>query len=178
MQTLCPESSLPTAPNWPKMQKMTMMSQFSDMASTSIFFWRCFVSLLTFSYWSKLHVNIITGSEIIAIFFYKGLTRKPEIENIPVWVFPNIWRLGWVMDTKFGMNISNKMLLNAAKFQGYSFCHFGVIEGKPIGGGVGQNYPPPLPFTQLRVKVCNNYFRILIRHIISVHLFLKTSQTL
>ena len=38
MQTLCPESSLRTAPNWPKIRKMTMTSQFSDMTSTSNFF--------------------------------------------------------------------------------------------------------------------------------------------
>ena len=38
MQTLCPESGLRTAPNWPKIRKMTMMSQFSDMKSTSNFF--------------------------------------------------------------------------------------------------------------------------------------------
>ena len=54
-------------------------------------------------------------------FFYKGLTRNPEIGNTPLWVLPNIWRLGRVMDTKFGANVSNRMLLNAAKFQGYSF---------------------------------------------------------
>ena len=35
MQTLCPESGLRTAPNWPKIQKMAMTSQFSDMTSTS-----------------------------------------------------------------------------------------------------------------------------------------------
>ena len=38
MQTLCPESVLRTAPNWPKIRKMTMTSQFSDMTSTSNFF--------------------------------------------------------------------------------------------------------------------------------------------
>ena len=38
MQTLCPESGLRTAPNWPEFQKMTMTSQFSDMTSTSNFF--------------------------------------------------------------------------------------------------------------------------------------------
>ena len=38
MQTLCPESGLRTAPNWPKIRKMTMTSQFSDMTSSSIFF--------------------------------------------------------------------------------------------------------------------------------------------
>ena len=38
MQTLCLESGLRTAPNWPKIQKMTMTSQFSDMTSSSNFF--------------------------------------------------------------------------------------------------------------------------------------------
>ena len=94
----------------------------------------CFVSLVKFSYWSKFHVNIIIGSEIMTIFFYKGFTRNPEIGNTPVNVLLNIWRLGGVMDTKFGMNVSDRMLLNAAKFQGYSFYSFWVIKGKPTGG--------------------------------------------
>ena len=50
-------------------------------------------------------------------------------------VFPNIWRLGGVRDTKFGTNISNEMLLHAAKCQGYSFNRFRVIKGKPTGEG-------------------------------------------
>ena len=73
------------------------------------FFWRCFVSLIRFSYWSKFHVNIIIGSGVLTIFFYKGLARNLEIGNTPVWVLPNIWRLGWVRDTKFGTNVSNEM---------------------------------------------------------------------
>ena len=107
------------------------------------FFWRCFVSLVKFSYWSKFHVNIITGSGIMTIFFYKGLARNPEIGNTPVWVLPNIWRLGRVMDTKFGTNVSNRMLLNAAKFQCYSFYRFWVIKEKPTGGGGGKITPTP-----------------------------------
>ena len=146
MQTLCPESGLGTARNWPKIQKMTMTSQSSEMTSSSIFFDVFFVSLVNFSYWSKFHVNVITGSGIVTIFFYKGLTRNPEIGNTPVWVLPNIWRLGRVMDTKFGTNVSNKMLLNAAKCQGYSFYHFWVIKGKPIGraGGRGNTSHHPV----------------------------------
>ena len=101
------------------------------------FFWRCFVSLVKFSYWSKFHVNIITGSGIMTIFFYKGLTRNPEIGNTPVWVLPNIWRLGWVMDTKFDTNVSNRMLLNVAKFQVYSFYCFWVIKGKQLALRLG-----------------------------------------
>ena len=38
MQTLCPLSGLQTAPNWQKIWKMTMTSQFSDMTSSSNFF--------------------------------------------------------------------------------------------------------------------------------------------
>ena len=107
------------------------------------FFWHCFVSLVMFSYWSKFHVHNITGSGVMTISFYEGLTRNPEIGNTPVWVLPNIWRLGQVRNTKFGSNISNKMLLNASKSQGYSFYRFWDIKGKPTrwrrgeGGGGG-----------------------------------------
>ena len=97
-------------------------------------FWRCFVSLVKFSYWFTFHVSIITGSGFMTIFFCKELTRNPEIGNTPVWVLPNIWILGWVRDPKCGTNASNKMLLNAAKCQSYSFCCSWVIKGKPTGG--------------------------------------------
>ena len=110
---------------------MTVTSQFADMTSPSIFL--CFVSLLKFSYWSKFHVNIIAGSGVMTIFFYKGLSRNPEIGNTPIRVLSNIWRLGLVRNTKFDTNVSNQMLLNAAKCQGYSFYRFWVIKGKPTG---------------------------------------------
>ena len=38
MQTLCPKSDLRTAPNYPKIRKMTMTSQLLYMTSSSIFF--------------------------------------------------------------------------------------------------------------------------------------------
>ena len=110
-------------------------------------FWRCFVSFVKFNYWPMFNVNIITGSGVMTIFFYKGLTRNLEIGNTPVWVLPNIWRVGRVMDTKFGMNVSNEMLLNAAKFQGYSLYRFWVIQGKPT---LGKITPTP---TRIRVKM-------------------------
>ena len=97
-------------------------------------FWRSFVFLVKFSYWSKFHVNIKTGSGVMTIFFYKGLTRNPEITNILVQVLHNIWRQGWFRSTKFDTNVSNETLLNAAKCQGYSFYHLWVIKGKPNRG--------------------------------------------
>ena len=44
----------------------------------------CFVSFVTFSYWSKFQVNIISGSGVMTISFYKELTRNLEIRNTPV----------------------------------------------------------------------------------------------
>ena len=38
MQTLCPESGLQTAPNWPKIREIAMTLQYSDMTSSSNFF--------------------------------------------------------------------------------------------------------------------------------------------
>ena len=55
-----------------------------------------------FNYWSKFHLNIITGSGVMTILFYKGLTRHPEIGYNPVWDLPNIWEQGIVRNTKFG----------------------------------------------------------------------------
>ena len=129
-------------------------------------FWLCYVSLVKFSYWSKFHVNTITGSEIMTIFFYKRLTRSPEIWNTPVWVLVNIWRLGAVMDTKFGTNVSYRMLLNAAKFQGYNCYRFWVIQGKPIG--MGYSYPPPSSPPRLGLK----------RNSLSLYLYLSLFPSL
>ena len=97
------------------------------------FFWRCRVFLVKFSYWSKFHVNMITGSRVMTIFVYKELTRNPEIGNTPVWVLINIWRLWPVRDTKFLTNVSNEILLHAAKCQGYSCYRLWVIKRKPTG---------------------------------------------
>ena len=105
-----------------------------------IFFWCCRVSLNKFSYWPKFYVNIKTGSGVMRIFVYKGLTRNPKIGNTPLWFFPSIWRLGLVRDAKFGMNVSNKKLLNAAKCQSYSFYHFWVIKEKVHTPRLGLNH--------------------------------------
>ena len=39
-----------------------------------------------------------------------------------------------VRDTKFGRDVSNEMLLNAAKSQCYNFCCFWFTQGKLTGG--------------------------------------------
>ena len=57
-----------------------MTSQCSKMTPSS-FFWRCFASLVKFSYWFKFHINIINSSGVMAISFYKVLARNPENGN-------------------------------------------------------------------------------------------------
>ena len=106
---------------------------------------RCRVSLVKFSFWSKFHVNIMTGFGVMTIFVYKGLTRNPEIGNTPIWVLPNIRKLGHVRDNKFSTNVSNKKLQGAATCQGYSFYRFRVIKGKTTGGVKITLSPPPAP---------------------------------
>ena len=53
----------------------------------------------------------MTGPEVVTIFVYRD---SAEIGNTNVYVLHNIWRLGQVRDTKFGMNVSNENLLNSA----------------------------------------------------------------
>ena len=128
MQTLCPESGLRTAPNWPKIRKMTMTSQFSDMTSSSNFF-EVVLFLLSILVTGPSFMSI--SSLVLELWQFLFIKDWREIG-----VLPNIWRLGRVRNTKFGTNVSNKMLLNAATCKGYSFYHFLVIKGKPTGAGV------------------------------------------
>ena len=97
-------------------------------------FWGCCAFLAKFSYWSKFHVNNITGSRAMKICLCKGLSRNPEIRNTPVWVFLNIWGLGLVRDITLDTNVSNEMLLNVAKCYGCRFYYFWVIKGQPTEG--------------------------------------------
>ena len=125
-----------------------MTSQFLDMTSSPNFLTFSHFSL-KFGCWSKFHVNIITASGVIAIFSCIGLTRNPEIRNIPIWLLPNIWWLGPVRETNFGTNVSNEMLLNAWKCQGSRFYRLWVIKGKPIGGAGKITPSPPSPQPRL-----------------------------
>ena len=104
------------------------------------FFWRRFVSHVKFSYWSMFHVKTITGSGVIKISIYKELTRNPEIGNTPVWVLPNIWRLGQVRNTEFGTNVSNKKLPNAAR------------KNNMGGKAVKLPHPPPPRHTHTQIR--------------------------
>ena len=83
----------------------------------------------------------------MTIFFFKGLTGNSEIRKTSGFC-PISGDWGRVRDTKSGTNVSNKMLVNAAKCQGYSFYLFWVIKEKPTGEGT---YLPP-PATEITPK--------------------------
>ena len=138
-------------PDWSKLVKNLKNENDAKLFRHEVivkFFWRRFVSLAKCSFPSKFHVNISTGSRIMTNHFYKGLTRNIEIRNTHVWVLPNIWGPRRVMDTKIGTHVSNRMVLNAAKCQGYIFYRFWVIKGKP-NRGKGKI---PLPSSRLGLE--------------------------
>ena len=72
-------------------------------------------------------------------FYLWRIDKRSRNQKYHLLSLPSIWRLGWVRNTKFGTNVSNKMLLNDAKCQGYNFC-FWFIQGNPTGG---IKLPPP-----------------------------------
>ena len=117
-------------PNWNKNINDVTISQHDVIVN---FFDVVLFFLSKISHWSKFALNIFTGSGVMTIFFYKWLTRNPEIGNTPVWVLQSIWRLGQVRDNKFGTNVSHEMSLNVAKCQSCYFYFFWVIKGKPTG---------------------------------------------
>ena len=81
----------------PDCSKLTLISKHRNDVTTFWhdvivkFFWRSFVSLVKFSHWFKFYVNIITGSGVMTISFYKGLTRNPEIPPSGFWPISGDW---------------------------------------------------------------------------------------
>ena len=65
------------------------------------YFWSCRVSLIKFSYWSKFHVNIITGSGIFLLW--------PEMEKSEKFLSEFFAIPGdWVKDIIFDTNVSDE----------------------------------------------------------------------
>ena len=99
----------------------------------------------------------------MTICFYKRLIRTLEIWYTPVWVFSNIWRLGGIMDTEFSTDVFNKMLLNNAKYQGYSFYRFWNIKTKPTRRGkvphTPTTPPPRLRLSKIKATKPSTYLR-------------------
>ena len=121
------------------------------------YFWRCFVFLVKFSSWSKFHVNIITGSGIMTIFFYKGLTRNPEIGNTPSQFCPisGDWCKLWIPNLERMSLIEYCWMLQNSKVTAFTVFellreNYGkIIKGKLLWGAWGKITPS---LTEIRVK--------------------------
>ena len=94
--------------------------------------------------------------------------RKIWKSEIPL---SNIWRLWWDRDTKFDTNISNEMLLNAAKCQGSTFYCFCVIKGKPTDGGESKITPTQIRVKYLQLELKKMLFRHKLKSLKDNHLF-------
>ena len=83
----------------------------------------------------------------------------------------NIWGLGQVKDTKFGMNESNGSYLMLYSSKVTVFTVFELFDKKQHGGGGGavKFPPPPPPKLGLRniLQQCNDFF---------INLYLQVSQ--
>ena len=114
---------------WEQNQKKTMTSQFADMAWSPTFFDVVFVFLAKF-----LSVQVLCQCHDwfwgYNNFCLSRIDRKFGNRKYPRLCFANIWRLGRVRDTKFSTNVFNKMLLDAAKCQSFSFYRLWFIKGK------------------------------------------------
>ena len=136
-----PESCFQIAPNWQKIWKMTMTSQFANMASSSHFF---DVVLFFLS-------SLVTGPSFISIsslvleFWQFSFIRNwPDIRKsdiTPSEICPISGDRGWL-----GIpNLARISLMKCYRMlQGYSFDPFWVIKVKPTGS-VKLPLPPALP---------------------------------
>ena len=98
---------------------------------------------------------LVTGPSSMSISspvlqLWQLLTRNPEIGK-PWLSFAQYMETWASRNRKFGTDVSNKMLLNAARCPCYIFYRFWVIKGKPAGG-VKLTYPPPSP-PRLRLNI-------------------------
>ena len=107
-------------------------------------FWRLFVSLIKSSYWSKFHVNIITGSGVMTTFFIRNWPEIRKLEIPKSEFFPISGDCG-------KLRIPNLARMSLMKFywmlQNARFTAFTVSE-LLRGGGVGgiklrPRSPPP-----------------------------------
>ena len=98
------------------------------------FFWRFFVSLVKFSYWSNFRVNIITGSGIMTIFFYKNWPeiRKSEIPPSEFCPISGDWGKLWIPHLARMSLIEFYWMLQNSRIT--AFTIFALLRENQLGG--------------------------------------------
>ena len=119
-----PDSSK-LANNWKKHYDVEIWRNDVIVSFLTLLCFLCQVQLL-----DQVSCQYIIGSEVMTIFSYKGLTRNPEIRNTSRLSFAQ-----YLEGHQIGMNVSNKILLNASKCHGYRFYPLWVVKRKPTVGG-------------------------------------------
>ena len=104
--------------NW----KNYIAARFSNITHHLIFLCH-HVSFVKLSSWFKSNVNIITGSGVMTIFICKGLTKKSRNQKCTHMSFAQ-YLLTWASYKYQIWHDSNKMFLNAAKYQNYNIYIF------------------------------------------------------
>ena len=145
MQALCPESDLRIAPNWLKIQKMTLTSQFFDRKSASDFF-----DVVLF-----LLSSLITGPRFMSISslvlelwkfsFIRDWpeTQKSEITPFEFCPISGDWGELWIPNlARISLIECYWMLQNSSVT---AFTVFWVIKRKPTGAIKLPPSPSPPP---------------------------------
>ena len=92
------------------------------------------LNLLNFS-----HVNIITGSGVVAVSVYKEFHSK--IEKTTIWTLPNVRELDSVRDTKSNMGVSKEYLLNLTYGKLRAFTISELFSNNQPGDATNLLYP-------------------------------------
>ena len=126
LQTMRPEPGFRISH---KLQKWQWRHNFCWHDVIVNIFLRCFVYVVNFNYWSKFYINVITGSGIMTIFVYKGLTRNLEIGNTPFefWLISGDWgKLGTPNLSRMPLMKLFWMLQNA-RVKAFTFSEFNFM---------------------------------------------------
>ena len=127
-----------------------MISQFADIIWNFFFFLMLFCFFCQLSYWSKFHVNIITSSGVMIIFFYQGLIRNPEIRNTTILSFAQYLRTGAGKLIRIP-NLARRSLIKCYRMlqniRVTAFTVFGLLRESQQG----EIKSPPI---QIRINLC------------------------
>ena len=153
-----------------KSKKMTMPSYFFDMTSA----YKYFDVILFLKSSLVIAPSFMSISSLVLELWQFSFKRDcPEIRKlgIPPSELPNIWRLGRVMNTKFGM-IEDRIIKCYWTLQNFKITVFTVFDllrenQLSVWGGGGGGIPPPPPRLGLNwLLVCyiSRFFREIIKN--------------